>query len=93
MRKILIGLVLTFGVGGCASSSVNDRLDALEAQVAEVRRMASDAASTARDAQNLAPRGNTAAAEARRLAQQALDEARAANARAERISSECCSRK
>ena len=91
MRKFaLIPLVLV--AAGCASGSVNTRLDSIEAELRDLRALVTRTNELAGNAQSSASDANSAAGEARRLAQRALDAANAANERASRIAEEISSK-
>ena len=89
LRSIGIFLVI-FAVGGCASTATSDRLDALERQLADVQRTASEALDAAREARSSAAGVSDSVAEAQGMARQAMDAANEASERARRIGEECC---
>ncbi len=92
MKAIITGslLMITIAVSGCASSGVNTRLDALEAELSQVKRAADLAMQNAREAQATSSASKTEIAQAKRMAQEAIDTATEAAERASRMQDECC---
>ena len=90
MKKTLCLLVTLLAITGCASSGTNDRLDALELEIASVKRTADQALETAKDAQSKASSLTSSVSEAQRMARQAMDTATETAERLSRMEEECC---
>ena len=88
MKSILILSALL--LAGCATDGTSARLDGLEAELREVRDLASQALSEARAARQSATGTNADVQSASSLAQRALDAANQASERVTRIQDECC---
>jgi len=92
MKQILLLTALVV-LGGCASSATNDRLDALERQVGDAQRTASEALDLAKRSADGQSSQASDVAEAKRMARQALDTATETAERLSRMQDECCARK
>ena len=83
-------MVALIAITGCASSANNDRLDALEREIASVKRTADQAIKTAQDAQSKVSSLTSSVSEAQRMARQAMDTATETAERLSRMEEECC---
>lgn len=90
MGKMLCVLFAVVAISGCASSSTNDRLDAMERDIASAKRTSDQALAAAKDAQSNGSSMATSVSEAQRMARQAMDTATETAERVSRMEGECC---
>jgi len=94
MKTAIVFSLMVFALGGCASG-LQTRVEALEAELGQVKQSADQAQQTAQSAQSAASNAASKSdvAEARRLAESALEVSRETSERASRMADECCGRK
>ena len=90
MVKLIFASLVLLSFTGCASSAVNDRLDALEQKMSGLERTSDQALDMARQAQAKATDSTSGIGEAQRMARQAMDTATETAERLSRMEGECC---
>ena len=90
MKKIVITLLAVAFASGCASSATDERLSAIESQLASVQQTADQALDLAQEAQSKSSGMSSDVGDAQRMARQAMDTATETAERVSRMASECC---